>query len=1106
MSDQSLNGLLKWMEGKSVTRGWDAIVTMNRAKVNQLLEQQYITQFNQDSFLRRIHGSVALTSDGYEVLELTGLLLSKPRLSFENASLQDSRAHLTMDIVSGMVAYKVAAPGVPARITSSYAVTEQHQFQLVMEVELQAVTGAVGKKGEVVLDLGEGYDFRCNLVDQPLAQEALGGFFHKLFKRQPASFRRYVLGMLDFDPDDKLAPRSFRVRTQAAPGGKDRRSDSYGEGAVVLFVRTRENPEEGAIPDDENDFRYLIPDDREAGSGKPLYSGSLILASRSVFDWFIQGHLEREIGDGLSLLRNSESNDLARGLTARAGIWNLGEVDAWVPGTPINYTMKNNVPLDLPFASQGNGAVPFEVKTITGGLIKVAWSDSSVFEFYFTRQHGVQHDHEDADVRLSYEFELQLKATVDPATSKVVFERVGGSSSASSQKLNGDIELDASLMDVLDQILKDMIASMSQRLQNIRLPELDLFAINHLLFPEQNALLLTHAAVPGDLALFGHIDPKQTALKLEPSMVNIVAGTQQQFNLLDAQLKGKAGTVTWSVRSIDGSRAQGEIDKNGRFTAPPRERMLGQAVRNIVTATLKQADGQTLTASALAVVVAEAMVVTPSMATVDLRQPKPVTLKAASLGGGTITWALRSGPGSLQANGNQAVYTPPASLALPLMPLSSALIEATDTSSGDKALVTVLLLQSIFVLELAPAFHPGLPPGGSARVRLADAGLPTDGIRWSVTAGEGTVDPATGVFTAPAKISMPYSVVQATAEDDFNDHYGYSIIFQSEYASEARWNELQTFELKALSSLQLFANGQQQVEVEIKVQPADVDMIPVEVSDTELNSIVLVDAHTLEPLDRVDEEGVTAAGGWGYNEQRNDFLFHPGGREQSDPPGALARTRKLYVQTRAGSRMEIAASLIRDDLTLFYSNEDNQNGEPFIIEPVPVQPPTFESASYKFEATRVIGEDDNDYHLETVDYYILQLTEGGQIIRFRHIEFEERSGMVQWESRQFEEDVVSFTGYALHRDTELRFDTGLFQHIPEAVKPDPEVVPGEECPEGALLISLHRAQYWKFDQACEQTFARPVKLRILDEYGNQHRLEVRFRAQNNRNELRISVL
>ncbi len=1098
MSDQSLNGLLQWMQGKSVTFGWSAIVTMNRGKVNQLLEQQYISRFNQNSFLPRIHGNVELNDSGH-VLELTGLLLSQPRLSFETASLQNSRARLTMDIVSGMVAHKSETSGSPPRISSSFAIAEQHGFQLVMDVDLAAVMGSVDRMGEVVLDLADAYNFTCNLVEQSIAQQALGEFFHKLFKRQPPSFRRYVLGMLDFDPDDKLAPRSFKVLTQAAPGGRDVRSGSYGEGGVVLFVRTREAQYEGEIPSDESQFRYLIPDDRDAESGKPLYSGSLILSSRAVFDWYLHSYLQTLIGHGLALEHVSAANDLALELRARAGEWLLDNVDTWFTDGVDHFTIKNNDLLTLPFASNAAGSVPLEVTTMAGGLLRFRWKGGNTFSFYFTKKHGHDERAEHADLRLVHELEFHLKASVDPETSVVVFERVaGGSSQVSVQKINGDIDLAPHFARHVESLLKRVVDAMNEQLQQIRLPGLDLFAINHLLFPEQNALLLTRAALPGDLALFGQVNPKHTALKLEPSIVHVLAGTTQQFAVLESHLNGKAGAITWSVRSIDGSRSGEEIDQKGLFAAPPRERMLGKAVRYVVTATREESDGQIFTTSALVVVVAEALVVTPSMVTVETGTVEPVTLKAAALGGGSIKWSLRKGPGSLQANGNQVVYTPPQSIE-PRM--DSALVEAEDTSTGAKATATVILSRGLFFLNLNPPFHPGLAPGATTLVRWVKEAGDSDEAEWSVIAGDGTVDPITGEFTAPNTISMPYSVVMATVGEGSRADRGYSIIHQSEYATEAKWSKLQVFELKALSPLQLFSNGQQQVAVQIEVAPADVDGIPQNISDTELNSIVLVDAYTLEPLARVDEEGVPDGGGWAYNEKRNDYRFHPGNRAPADDSASpQLRTKTLYVQTRSDSVTTLAAMLTRDDLMPFYSNEHG-NGEPGTLEPIPADPPKFGPDSYDFKVTRVDGEADNDYHLETVDYYVLQLIHGGEQIPFIHVEFEERSGMVQWESRQFEEDAVSFTGYALYGDTQLRFDKGLYDHIPEVIRPVPEIVAGEGCPEGGVLISLHRTQYWRFDLACEQSYARTMKLRVVDEFGNAHSLQVKFKAPIDRNEL-----
>ena len=135
----SLAELTRHMSGKSITLGWDAVVFMGRAKVNSLLEQQYITRFNSKSFMKHINGEASMTPDGQEVLELSGLILSQPRLSFETASLRNSRATATMDIVSGSVSYvRKGSKETPGTVLYSYVVTAKQGCTLTMDIDLSA--------------------------------------------------------------------------------------------------------------------------------------------------------------------------------------------------------------------------------------------------------------------------------------------------------------------------------------------------------------------------------------------------------------------------------------------------------------------------------------------------------------------------------------------------------------------------------------------------------------------------------------------------------------------------------------------------------------------------------------------------------------------------------------------------------------------------------------------------------------------------------------------------------------------------------------------------------------------------------------------------------
>ncbi len=1107
MSEQSLEALVQRMQGRSITHGWDAVVTMNRAKVNQLLEQQYIQQFSMNSFLKRLHALVPLDSEGHNGLDITGLLLSKPLLSFETASLSNSRARLSMNVVSGMIAYKSLRK--PQRITSSYAVTEAHGFSVVMDIDLEAVVGSVDRHGEVILDLSKAYNFSCDLVDNALEQVQLGRYFGDLFKRLPLSSRVYRLGMLDFDPDDRLAPRNFEVRTQAAPGGRDKNSDTYREGAVVLFVRTRVSDHDGVTPGDESQFPYLIPDDKDAGTGQRLFSGSLLLSSRAMFSGFLKPAVEQAIGHGLQLEYTNESTDLAWGFIGRHGGYLLDDIDMEHAGGGSAYSVTSLEPLFFPFGNvSGEGSArPLVISVVDGGLLKLVWKDVRTFLFHFTEWHmqiGTKEEH--AHVRFTYQLELYLKPVVDPTTSAVRFEVLPDPVRESFvEKIDGEIDLWYIFHQEFMSLAENFIRSALEDIAAMELPGLDLFALNHLLFPEQNALLLTHAALPGDLALFGHIDPRHTAFRVEPTFVNVEAGSNQAFEVLSTRLGAGTAAVTWSVRSVDGTRSAGEIDQNGRFIAPPRDRMQGQAVRNVVTASTTDPDsGEPRSASALVVVVAEGTVIMPSMATIDLRNPKNVEFRASTLTDASLKWTLVAGPGTLQVNGERATYTPPQTVT---EAMESALIQVEDSKSGGKALATVLLSKVNFGLSVAPYFHPGIPPQGVLRMRVTDDGMSGEEIKWTVVAGEGTVNPATGEFTAPAKISMPYSVIQAAFEDPLATMRGYTVVYQSEYATEATWHDLRKFELRVDSTPNLFRNGQQQISVRVVVEPMDVDNEPRSISESELNSIQLVNAGTHEPLSVVDEAGIPEDERiWAYNKKRNSYEFYPANPVVEDPGSRAVSERILFVQTRAETELTIAALLVRDDLVNFYSNAEGTDEGYNTIRPTPLKPLEFNKDNYKFEATRVSGGEDDDYNMETVDHYILRLQHGEEPLDFRSIVFEERSSMVQWESRQYQEDVASFTSYALHGDRELTVDPGLLAYLERAnVKFNPVLQPSQECPEGALLISLHRVQYWNFDLMCEGTFARPLLLKVMDVFGNQHRLSISFASAIDRHKLVVTT-
>jgi len=1124
MTTYSLSALTNRMQGKSVTLGWDAVVFMNRAKVNSLLEQQYITRFNRESFLKRIFGAPFMTPDKSEYLEMSGLILSHPRLSFEKASLRNSRATATLDIVSGTVSYvRKGSNQVPGAILYSYVVSANQGFTLTMDIDLAASRGTVNEQGKVIVDIGDGYNCRCNLVNEDRAQEILGDFFKALFLEQKPEDRVYELGMLDLRDVDLLAPRSFQIRTMATEEGRNRASDDYGEGAVVLLVRTKGNPKEGDDPA-ENALDYLIPNDRHPTTNKALYSGTLVLASRVVFDWYIREAIEKQVG-GYLRLKSSESNHVARKLFAVGGAFDLPAFDITIyQAENASKYLRSSGPLQFKLYDP-DPAKAFQVGASEDSTLELSLQGARYISIHYHEWYWLLPDkHSFWDARAS----ATLKATFAPEFSSklnyVTFKQkveptiTFGGNWDPDRQITHPYYIEA--VRRLDSILRPSFLSLFDVFKYLDLPGLNVLAISNLLFPERNALQLTDARLPGDLLMVGHIDPTETTFTLDPLLPVVKAGDRQIFTI--RQLSYRTSDVKWSVRGVDGSRAVGTIT-DGEYEAPAVSLLNGSAVRNVVTANYTDsATGKEVTASAMVLVVLTGLVVTPSMSLIPMSDRRDVQLKASSLKGGPFRWTPRSNVGSLVTNGADAVYTPPSSN-LPEGTLQAVLFDVEDTSSGEKTVATVLLSYGNFALNVTPALHPGLRANDTALLKPPSPNLPQK-YTWEVVAGEGTIDGQTGVFTAPSTITLPYSVVRISLIDEFYDFFGYSIVYLSDHAKPSEWYSLDVFEFEVGltdPAPTVYANGLQQALVRVRVKPSG----DAELSEDEYKSIKLVSAAQKVALPEVGENGVPENNKWHYTETRNDFDFYPHAVTASNPEEQPNRpknevVKEFFVQTHSVENLRIAAMLRTDNYEPIYTNGETGDGEANrkVINLVAVQPPeggTVGGTVFTFGnpgewPVRVgDGDPDDENDLTTLDYYFLKLLINQKQVAIKKIKFVGNSSMVKWESDTMLEEIHSITGYAMRDDKNDQGKTIL--HIDEILRrrlvgqldvPEETVDPGYPVPPGQVLFSLQRREYWRYDFYAKSDFDRALDLIVFDAYGNRHSVQIGFEGVN-RNKLRI---
>ncbi|MDD0974270.1 hypothetical protein [Pseudomonas fontis] len=1129
MSTYSLSQLTQHLQGKSVTLGWDALVFMNRAKVNTLLEQQYVERFSSEGFSPPVSATVEVSRDGLNVVELSGLMLSQPRLSFEKASLRNSRVTATMEIVAGTVSYlRRGDHQAPATVLSSYRIGGGERKYVTMDVDLAKSQGAVSDEGKVIVDIADGFNGRCDLVEDVYGQEALGAFFKGLFMAQPAEERVYVLGMLDLQDAYDLAPNTFMIRTMATVPGAQVLSDDYGEGAVVLFVNCKGNSQPGGDEPNEGALDYLIPNDRD-DAGRAIYSGALVVASRVMFDWYIKFAVENQVRNGLKFKLKQESSDLARELLGDHGGFRFPDADLkWesLAGTTVfQHFIKNVDARVIDFAAQG--ASPALRVLSRDGCCVVDWQGRVAHRYDFedvvtTLGIVTKREHTKFDVyalpKVNVEYVLRKTSGENE------FEFISSPDSRSDCEFDYD-EFEALPVRAPDHFRGDLtknyktsVSNAFSVLGNVRLPSINVLSISDILFPGQHVLQLSEARFPGDLLLVGQIDPRETTFTLEPLLPLVRSGDQQTFTL--RQLGLNAAAVTWQVRGIDGKPALGSISQNGEYTAPNIAFLDGEALREVVTASYTdEQTGKAVSASAMVTVLLQGVEVTPSLSLANIAKPGPTPLKAHSLNGGPYRWTLLGqGNGTLQVNGDQAIYTPPEMI--PAGEVRTVLIEVID-GAGEKTVATVLVRNGNFNLNIEPAVHPGIGPTGRV---LLKAGVGQNRVEapeyydWSVVAGPGSVS-ASGVFTAPAKIDAPFSVVMAK---EGRAVAGYSVIRLAEHARASKWNALEIFDFEVLEqSPRVYANGLQQAMVVVRIMAIDLDGDEVSLSPEEVASVRLVTADQHVPLPKAGKDGVPAGGAWYYSIAPNGYDTFPYRHALQEHRPQEVFTLSFFVQCHDVKNLKVAAELIGDNLERFYSNSSDVDPvSPNVIELIAVAPPRAGSIGgnvFRFSGEqgrtspykRVVGRSDyvngidreNDNDLNTLDYYYLELMVEGVRYDIKDVVFMANGNMVKWESDTKNEDVHSIVGYALPGSSVHHITRALLRNLNDDSPLPTQTIEPAYVPKGMLLLSLQRREYLLHDFYIKREFDRALSLIVLDRFGNRHALSIGF--TDGRNQLRV---
>jgi hypothetical protein len=776
MSKLTLTQLVNQMQGNSLTYGWDALTLYDQRKANELLFQLYVERFNSEDGYIEPATMKAPWGDGSYVEHIYGLKLSAPRLSFESADPSlAARARLTMDMVGGMIVSTKKYSGGALFVSRMLKILPVGGPQLWMD---QPVTKAVVTGlGDVLIDLKNADNFMANFVIGDLAMADVGRRFRDYFAALGPKLTKFPLGRLEGDLNGILTPKNFEVRTMKSDPNALFGDEQYGDGAVMLFITLKDGQDSTSFPNSQ--APYMIPAD---GNGQ-TFTGAMLLSSKVLATKILKPALESSIGTGLVLRVVEEGRDKASRMEATAGGSSQGFSTAtyewWNAAFQIVSLATSKLePFPYDFTWRPGTGTGLKVGYGAGSNLTIDWAGVVAGQ---CRVPPAGADHYLFGFQCQFDMALKLKASLDPETSHVELSSPDvvrmnasttyGGNAAHYWNMDGETVTSNNINERVKTRLYGVV-------EKIEIPSIDTFLLRNLLFPGHNALHLTEAFVPGDLAVFGQIDPLRTSLVLSPTNVNIEASRGFQFNLTPTP-----ANVTWTARDVDGQIVlPNVISPSGYFTAPAADDLPDGYLHIVVTAegTL---DGASVKSSALVKVLSSMIVANPMYDAGDPGETRILTAESAN--GGTIVWKnLTPQWGSrldqVAGEPNHRLYTAGSGGTDPDVPFFMDRIEVKQTVNG---VVTTTYIHFLIIKQSVgtPMWISDAsdPASGTVQFELRGRDGPVDPsvVTWRLLGGVGTFDEQTGIYRQPAFVP-PGSlvVVSGTVPGAFQDTHALAAV------------------------------------------------------------------------------------------------------------------------------------------------------------------------------------------------------------------------------------------------------------------------------------------------------------------------------------------
>ncbi len=719
MAGYSAESLLAWMKNTTRLRGWDALVALDGAKVNRLMEEAH-TQAISEGLAQPVPDASFTVPDTNISHFFSGFVLGAPALTFEHSSLESPPLAMELGVMGGTHAVMETVQN-QSHIVRMAAHGPSDALGLKLDLELGS------SDARLVVDPAQGENFMLEFPGTLTEQRQAGAVFQQALQASDSAARSIQLGVFSDDSNPLFSVRRIDVRAQVeSPEAESGQTNQASRKGALLLFTTLEHGVTGGFPDDSADFRYLIPNDADA-----QYSATTLISAhalhRAAFGYAVMEMLKTPQFEFIVPAEQPLTQMVAQAGTFEIAASRYQTADLEFEADSFSVpAVSENQPLTVDFedfqATQ-NWHFPCTLGFRYRALDSAEWQAETA-TFDVNLKHEFYLGSAGADGQ-DLEGQLYAPYLYDDEVSPAVGQ-LANVPAAVAQQVSGFVAYTLKLA-LLEGLSHTLQARGYERF------------LTHLNLGSQHNLQLQRSALPHDLAVFGQVGPGASAFVIVEQQSLIMAGGSLQLTTQPARTD-----LVWSVANApdSGDSSPGSVSAQGVYKAPDSQAMAQDYQRVLITAT-DPSSGQGSTA--LITVQATPISVNPLIEVCNFGEQ--VKLSAGSVTGSVLNWTIQQGPGSGSLtpdpdSGDGMIY-----VAGPKVPDQTYVLDRITVSDGQSSgFIQVLVVQQKPLLTVG-IVDDDLPQG-QVRLQAMANGNVIPGVEWSLPdAMPGKVD-ANGIYTS----------------------------------------------------------------------------------------------------------------------------------------------------------------------------------------------------------------------------------------------------------------------------------------------------------------------------------------------------------------------